>query len=101
MEQVVAIVTQWVVLSAVYVLAALGFAFLFSMMGILNFAHGAIYMIGAYICYYLSVGAGLNQWLALVLSTLTMAAFEVFLEKYCFRPFMGDFSCKSYLTSYP
>ena len=35
-----------------YILLGLGFTFLFNIMGILNFAHGVIYMIGAYICFY-------------------------------------------------
>ncbi len=37
------------VLSSMYILVALGFVFLFNIMGILNFAHGVIYMVGGYI----------------------------------------------------
>jgi branched-chain amino acid transport system permease protein len=92
MQEAVAISIQVIVLAAIYILVALGFAFLFSMLGILNFAHGAIYMIGAYICFYLTVNAGINQWAALALTTLLVAGFGVFLEKYCFRPFVGNFN---------
>jgi branched-chain amino acid transport system permease protein len=92
MTEVVAISTQVVVLASIYILVALGFAFLFSMLGILNFAHGAIYMIAAYMGFYLIVGAGLNQWLAMAVTTLAMAGFGVFLEKFCFRPFVGNFT---------
>jgi branched-chain amino acid transport system permease protein len=35
---------------------------------------------------------GLNPWTALCLATLTVAAFGAFLEKFCFRPFLGDFN---------
>ena len=42
------------ILSSMYILLGLGFTFLFNIMGILNFAHGAIYMIGAYICFILA-----------------------------------------------
>jgi branched-chain amino acid transport system permease protein len=78
------------VLSSMYILVALGFAFLFSIMGILNFAHGAIYMVSGYICYQLAVEWGLNQWLSLLLSVILVGAFGLFLEKYCFRPFFGN-----------
>jgi branched-chain amino acid transport system permease protein len=69
---------------------ALGFAFLFSIMGILNFAHGAIYMVGGYICYQFAVEYGLNQWISLLLAVLIVASFGLFLEKFCFRPLFGD-----------
>jgi len=78
------------VLSSMYILVALGFAFLFSIMGILNFAHGAIYMVSGYICYQLAVEWGLNQWLSLLLTVILVGAFGLFLEKYCFRPFFGN-----------
>lgn len=77
-------------LSSIYILAAIGFAFVLSTMGILNLAHGAIYMVGGYICYQLSVVYGLNQWLSLLLSVMIVGSFGLFLEKFCFRPFSGD-----------
>jgi branched-chain amino acid transport system permease protein len=49
-------------------------------------------MIGGYIGFALIMALGLNQWLALLLTTLMVAAFGVFLEKFCFRPFVGDFN---------
>jgi branched-chain amino acid transport system permease protein len=79
------------VLASMYILVALGFALLFSIMGILNFAHGAIYMIGGYICYGFAVQLGINLWLSLLLSVLIVASFGLFLEKFCFRPFSGNF----------
>jgi branched-subunit amino acid ABC-type transport system permease component len=78
------------VLSSMYIAVALGFAFLFNIMGIMNFAHGAIYMVAGYICYQFGVAFGLPLWLAFVLSVCIVAAFGVFLEKFCFRPFFGD-----------
>ena len=78
------------VLSSMYILVALGFALLLSIMGVLNFAHGAIYMVGGYICYQFAVEFGLNQWASLILSTMIMALFGLFLEKFCFRPFFKD-----------
>jgi branched-chain amino acid transport system permease protein len=78
------------VLSSMYILMALGFALLFSIMGILNFAHGAIYMVGGYICYQFAGEYGFSPWLALLLSALFIALFGLFLERFCFRPFFGN-----------
>ena len=90
MQLTIITVINALVLSSMYILMALGFAFLFSIMGILNFAHGAIYMVGGYICFQFAVEWGLNQWLSLLLSVIIMGAFGLFLEKYCFRPFFGN-----------
>jgi branched-subunit amino acid ABC-type transport system permease component len=99
MEQVVATTgINALVLSSMYILVALGFAFLLSIMGILNFAHGAIYMIGGYICYQFAVEYGLNQWLSLLLSVIIVGAFGLFLERYCFRPFFGDLNSTIVVT---
>jgi branched-chain amino acid transport system permease protein len=92
MELAVATVTNLLILSSMYILVALGFAFLFNMLGILNFAHGAIYMLGAYIGLLLISAMGVNQWAALIISAVVIGAFGVFLERFCFRPFIGNFN---------
>lgn len=92
MELAVATITNLLILSSMYILVALGFAFLFNMLGILNFAHGVIYMLGGYIGLALISALGINQWAALIISALVMGAFGVFLERFCFRPFIGDFN---------
>jgi len=75
-----------------YILASLGFAFLFNMLRVFNLAHGAIYMIGGYIGYYFIVGMGMNHWFALFLATVIVAFFGVFLERFLFRRLKGDFN---------
>jgi branched-chain amino acid transport system permease protein len=92
MQEIVTALINVLIVSSMYIVVALGFAFLFNTLGILNLAHGAIYMIGSYICYFLIVDTGVNHWIALVLSALSVAAFGVFLERYCFRPFTGNFN---------
>jgi len=79
-------------LSSMYILVAVGFALILSIMRILNFAHGVLYMVGAYVCYYLAVVLGLPPWAAVILSALVFGLFGLFLEKFCFRPFHGDFN---------
>jgi len=91
MEALFEILVNAVLLSSMYILAAAGFALVLSIMNILNFAHGAIYMVGGFLSYELSVEYGLNQWLALGLSAGSMAVFGLFLERFFFRRFYGDF----------
>lgn len=78
-------------ISSVYVLAALGFALVFGVMQIMNFAHGAIYMVGGFVCYFFWVVLGLNPWVSLFLTMVIMGILGLFLEKFCFRPFQRDF----------
>jgi branched-chain amino acid transport system permease protein len=92
MELIVQTLTNILILASIYILVALGFAFLFNMLGVFNLAHGAIYMVGAYLGYMFIVGLGINNWVALVMVTAIIAAFGVFLEKFCFRPFLGNFN---------
>lgn len=91
MEALIEILVNAVLLSSMYILAAAGFALVLSIMNVLNFAHGAIYMVGGFMCYELTVGYGLNQWLALLAAAVLMALFGLFLERFFFRRFYGDF----------
>ena len=85
------ILINTLVLGIMYILASLGFAFIFNMLGTINLAHGALYMVGAYLCYYLCAMAGMNNWLALVVAAVVLAAVGLLLERIMFRPFMADF----------
>ncbi len=89
MNTLITCTVNGLVLSAVYILVALGFSLQLSIMGIFNFAHGAIYMIGAYVTYGLSVGLGLNPWVSLLLSVILVGAFGLIVERFCFRPFQS------------
>jgi branched-chain amino acid transport system permease protein len=77
--------------SSIYVLVALGFALVFSIMRIMNFAHGAIYMIGGFVCYSFWVPLGLGPWLSLLITMVVIGVFGLALERFCFRPFRKDF----------
>ena len=91
MGLIVGTIVNILILSSMFILVALGLAFIFNMMGILNLAHGAIYMIGGYVTCEFAAGLGMNTWAALLISTAIFTLFGVFLEKYCFRPFVGNF----------
>ncbi len=77
-------------LGGIYILVALGLTLLLSVMGIVQVAHGEIYMIGAYSVYYMIVALGLNFFFALAIATLVIGGFGIFLERFCFRPLRGE-----------
>lgn len=85
------ILINTLVLGIMYILASLGFAFIFNMLGTINLAHGALYMVGAYLCYYLCAALGLNNWIAMVVAAVVLAGVGLVLEKVMFRPFLADF----------
>ena len=60
-------------LGAIYVLFAIGLSLIFGMLTVVNFAHGAFYMVGAYIGLYMLMLGG-NFWLCLVAVPVAVAA---------------------------
>jgi len=64
-----------------YAMLSLGLAVIFGLLGIVNFAHGALYMIGAYVAWVSMEKFGLNYWVALVLAPLVVGALGVLIER--------------------
>lgn len=64
-----------------YALMALGLSVIFGMLNIVNFAHGALFMAGAFAAWGLLAYLDIGFWAALVLSPLLVGAFGVFLER--------------------
>ena len=68
-----------------YALAALGLAVIFGALGVVNFAHGACYMLGAVTAAVLLETTGMNFWLALVVVPILMFGFGVLIERFLVR----------------
>ncbi len=66
---------------AFYAMLSLGLAVIFGLLGIVNFAHGALYMLGAFAAWILFDQFGLNYWYALVLAPLIVGAIGVVIER--------------------
>lgn len=66
---------------AFYAMLSLGLAVIFGLMNVINFAHGAQYMMGAFVAYLLLQKLGLGYWSSLLLSPLAVGAFGVLLER--------------------
>ncbi|MEB3202688.1 MAG: branched-chain amino acid ABC transporter permease [Synechococcus sp.] len=87
-------------IGAVYALFALGYTLVFSVLGVINFAHGAVFTLGAYFTYLLIGGAvgangllagwqlpfALPFWLAVPLAGLAAAGVALVIERIAFRP---------------
>jgi branched-chain amino acid transport system permease protein len=64
-----------------YALLSLGLAVIFGLLNIINFTHGAQYMMGAFTGYLLLNKAGLGYWWALILAPLIVGAFGALIER--------------------
>ena len=78
-------------LSCIYILIALGLALILSIMNIMQFAHGEIYMMGAFVTYYFVVRNGVNIFLAMFISMIAVGIIGLVLEKFIFRRVMDKF----------
>jgi branched-chain amino acid transport system permease protein len=64
-----------------YAMLSLGLAIIFGMLRIINFAHGALYMMGAFTGYLLLTYAGVGYWPALILAPLLVGIFGILVER--------------------
>ena len=64
-----------------YALLSLGLAVIFGMLNIINFTHGAQYMMGAFCAYLLLQYLGINYWAALVIVPIAIGVFGVLIER--------------------
>ncbi len=78
---------------------AAGLTLIFGVMGVLNFAHGSLYMLGAYLTYWIVVQGQLNFWVALLVAPLIVALVGGAIERFCLRRIYGqDVSFQLLLT---
>ncbi|MGD2126876.1 MAG: branched-chain amino acid ABC transporter permease [Desulfobacteraceae bacterium] len=73
------------ILGCIYVLLSLGLSIIFGMLGIINFAHGAFYMLGAYTAYTIVSYVFSSFWAAFVFAPIFMAGFGAACEYFLFR----------------
>jgi len=64
-----------------YAMLSLGLAVIFGLLGIVNFAHGALYMIGAYVAWIGMEKFGINYWFSLILAPLVVGAIGIVIER--------------------
>jgi branched-chain amino acid transport system permease protein len=88
MDQLISQLVLGLVSGALLVLLALGLNLIFGLLEFINFSHGALYMVGAYLTSYLAVATG-SIWPALLVVPVLMAAVGAGLERTLIRPMYG------------
>lgn len=83
MEQIIA---NGLYLGAQYALIALGLTLIFSLMNVLNFAHGQMYVFGGFVTYTVVVQLGLPFIVGLFASAVVLAVMGALIEKFLFAP---------------
>ncbi|MDH5530837.1 MAG: branched-chain amino acid ABC transporter permease [Paracoccaceae bacterium] len=83
MEQILA---NGLYLGAQYALIALGLTLIFSLMNVLNFAHGQMYVLGGFVTYTFVAQFGLPFIVGLLASAVVLAVVGALIEKFLFRP---------------
>jgi len=78
-------VTLGIINGSLYALMSLGLAIIFGLLRVVNFAHGAQYMLGAFVAWGLLEFLGINFWFALLLAPLVVAGFGIVLERLMLR----------------
>jgi branched-chain amino acid transport system permease protein len=78
-----------VAIGCVYILLATGLNIIFGVMKLVNFAHGQLLMISAFLTWTISVSLGLNAYIAILVSMFVVALLGVVVERFTFRRVLG------------
>ena len=87
------------ILGSVYALLALGYTMVYGIIKLINFAHGDIYMIGAFMGYYLINILKLNFFLSLILAMIGTAILGVLIEFLAYRPLRNSTRIAALITA--
>lgn len=104
-------VVNGILLGAIYALVALGYTMVYGVLKLINFAHGEVFMLGAYVALFISWGLGftpgnnmagssyLNLALMLVGSMVVCAVIGVLIERFAYRPLRNQPRIASLITA--
>jgi len=76
--------------SGFYALAAVGLVLIFGVMGVVNFAHGELVMVGAYTVWLLHAQHGTPFLLTIVIAIILVTLIGMLMEQFMFRPMRDD-----------
>ncbi len=86
-------------LGSIYAVIALGYTMVYGIAKMLNFAHGDVIMIGAYVVYLTSVKAGLHPLIAVVVSMIACTILGITIEKIAYKPLRQSTSLAVLITA--
>lgn len=76
-------------LGSLYALIAIGYTMVYGILRLVNFAHGEIFMLGAYIAFYGMAYTPLPWWLVFILAALLTGVMGLLIERLAYRPLRG------------
>lgn len=86
-------------LGSTYALIALGYTMVYGIIQLINFAHGDVYMIGAFVGLTMVVVFGANIWLALCVAMLVCVLVATTIERVAYRPLRGSIRLAPLISS--
>jgi branched-chain amino acid transport system permease protein len=86
MEEFLQQMVNGIITGSIYALIAVGLSQIFGVIHIIQWAHGEVYMIGAFVGFYLVMYAGVPYFAALIITIVFMGGFGAVIEKIVFRP---------------
>ncbi|MBQ3291552.1 MAG: branched-chain amino acid ABC transporter permease [Mogibacterium sp.] len=86
-------------LGSVYAIIALGYTMVYGISKMLNFAHGDVIMVGAYVSFLLTNHAGVNAWVSLVIAIAICTVLGIVIERLAYRPLRGTGSLAVLITA--
>jgi branched-chain amino acid transport system permease protein len=90
-QDVIQTIINGLCMGGMYILIGMGLTLILSIMNILQFAHGEVYMLGAFTVYLLCVLWGVNLYLSVIISMFTTAIIGLLIERILLRPLKGVF----------
>lgn len=87
MEVILQQLVNGLFLGSIYALLALGYTMVYGIIGLINFAHGEVYMIGSFIGFYLINQLHLNFFIAMIISMIGAAILGVVVEFFSLSSF--------------
>ena len=98
-EQLPQQLVNGIILGSIYALLALGYTMVYGIIKLINFAHGDIYMMGAFVGYYAINSLKMNFWTALVFSMIVCAILGVVIEFLAYRPLRNSTRISALITA--
>jgi len=86
MDQLLQQIVNGISLGSIYALIALGYTMVYGIIKLINFAHGDVYMVGAYVGFFVTTYTGLGFIPALIISMAACAVLGMTIEKVAYKP---------------
>lgn len=99
MKQLVQQLINGVSLGSIYALLALGYTMVYGIINLINFAHGDIYMVGAYVGFALTTFLHLGFLPALLISMVVSGILGIIIEKVAYKPIRNSTRIAALITA--